>query len=109
MACPHRRQRQGDSDQKARRREARTCAMKWEVRATGEGSARFSGRPLYKRSRTHLSVSCDKKSDVPWDVPFFALGRAIEMMRASQKSPTPCGKPALARHLENHFQFDRGA
>src|SRR5579864_687366 len=59
--------------------------MKWEVRAAGEASARLWDRPLCKRWRAHLSVSCDKKSGVPRDVPF------------------------LPRYLENDFQLDRGA
>src|SRR5437667_6780818 len=90
VRSPGNRARQGDSDRKAGRREARTSAMKKEVRAAGEASARLSGRPLCKRWRAHLPVSCDKKLDVPWDVPF--LGRAIEMMRTSQEPATPCGK-----------------
>src|SRR6266581_1293586 len=107
VRSPGNRARQGDSDRKAGRREARTSAMTREVRATGEVSARLSGRPLYKRWRAHLSVSCDKISAVASDVPF--LQRAIEMMRASQKPPTPFGRPALSRDLENDFQLDRGA
>src|SRR5713101_4343154 len=92
VRSPGNRARQGDSDRKVGRREARTSAMKKEVRAAGEASARLSGRPLYKRWRAHLYVWCDKKRGVSWDVPF--LGRAIEMTRASQKSPAPCGRPA---------------
>src|SRR6266576_3384714 len=91
VRSPGNRARQGDSDRKAGRREARTSAMKKEVRAAGEASARISGRPLCKRWRAHLYVSFDKKSGVPRDVPF--LGLAIEMMRASQKSPIPYGRP----------------
>src|ERR1700726_3213582 len=79
------RARQGDSDRQAGRRAARTSAMKREVRAVGEASARLWDQPLGKRWRAHLSVSCDKKSGVPWSVPF------------------------LPRHLENDFQLDRGA
>src|SRR6266513_2782994 len=59
--------------------------MKREVRAAGEASARLWGQPLCKRWRAHLSASCDKKSGIPWNVPF------------------------LPRHLENDFQLDRGA
>src|SRR4029077_11293731 len=86
--------RQDDTYPKAGRREAQTFVMKREARGAGELSAPLSGPPLYKRWRAHLSVLCDKKSDVPWDVPFLWLGRAIEMMRASQKPPTPCDGPA---------------
>src|SRR3984893_16153391 len=85
VRSPGNRARQGDSDRKAGRREARTSAMKRGVRAAAEASARLWGRPLCKRWRAHLSVSCDKKSGVPWNVPF------------------------LPRHLENDFQLDRGA
>src|SRR5207245_8449892 len=85
VRSPGNRGRKGDSDRKAGRREARTSAMKREVRAAGEASARLWGRPLCKRWRAHLSVSCDKKSGIPWNVPF------------------------LPRHLENDFQLDRGA
>src|SRR5437660_229771 len=77
--------------------------MKREVRAAAEASARLWGRPLCKRWRAHLSVSCDKKSGVPRDVPFLGPGPAIAMMRASQKPPI------LPRHLENDFQLDRCA
>src|SRR6202521_3403543 len=59
--------------------------MKREIRAAGEASSRLWGRPLCKRWRAHLSVSCDKKSGVPWNVPF------------------------LPRYLENDFQLNRGA
>src|SRR6202521_6115701 len=82
---PGNRARQGESDRKAGRRAARTSAMKRGVRAAGAESARLWGRPLCKRWRAHLPVSCDKKSGVPWNVPF------------------------LPRHLENDFQLDRGA
>src|SRR5258707_12630614 len=58
---------------------SRTSAMKREVRAAAEASARLWGRPLCKRWRAHLSVSCDKKSGVPRDVPFLGLGPAIEI------------------------------
>src|SRR5207237_62125 len=107
VRSPGNRARQGDSDRKAGRREARTSAMTREARGAGEASARLSGRPLYKRWRAHLSVSCDKKSGVAWDVPF--LQRALEMMRASQKPARPCVRPALPCYLENDFQLDRGA
>src|SRR5436305_11822119 len=59
--------------------------MKREVRAAAEVWAHLWGRPLGKRWRAHRSVSCDKKSGVPLNVPF------------------------LPRHLENDFQLDRGA
>src|ERR1700730_7939418 len=87
VRSPGNRARQGDSDRKAGRREARTAAMKREVRAAKEAPARLSGQPLYKRWRAHLSVSCDKKSGVPRHVPFLGFGPTIEMMRASQKPP----------------------
>src|SRR5947209_9322734 len=103
VRSPGNRARQGDSDWKAGRREARTSVMKREVRAAAEASARLWGRPLCKRWRAHLSVSCDKKSGVPRDVPFLGPGPAIAMMRASQKPPI------LPRHLENDFQLDRCA
>src|SRR5216683_3249266 len=85
VRSPGNRARPGDSDRKAGRRAARTSAMKREGRAVGEASARLWDQPPGKRWRAHLSVSCDKKSGVPWNVPF------------------------LPRHLENDFQFDRGA
>src|SRR5438445_2646153 len=107
VRSPGNRARQGDSDRKAGRREARTSAMAREARGAGEASARVSGRPLYKRWRAHLSVSCDKMSGVASDVPF--LQRAIEMMRASQKPARSCVRPALPCYLENDFQLDRGA
>src|SRR5258708_30747069 len=76
VRSPGNRARPGDSDRKAGRREARTSAMKGEVRAAGQASARLWGRPLCKRWRAHLSVSYDKKSGVPRDVPFLGLGPA---------------------------------
>src|SRR5256714_5213408 len=85
VRSPGNRARPGESDRKAGRRAARTSAMKREVRAAAEASARLWDQPLGKRWRAHLSVSCDKKSGVPWNVPF------------------------LPRHLENDFQLDRGA
>src|SRR5437868_8973829 len=85
---------QGDSGRQDERREARTFVMTRAVRAAEEASARLSGRPLCKRWRAHLLVLCDKKSGVPWDVPFLRIGRAIETMPASQKSPIPYGRPA---------------
>jgi len=90
VRSPGNRARQGDSDRKAARREVRTSAMKRGVRAAGESSARLWDRPLCKRWRAHRSVSCDTKSDVPPDVPFLALGRTIEMMRAPQKPRMRC-------------------
>ena len=48
--------------------------MKREVRAVEEASVRLSGRPPCKRWAAHLSVSCAKKSNVPWDVPFPGFG-----------------------------------
>src|SRR5438270_8564708 len=83
VRSPGNRARQGDSDRKAGRREARTSAMKKEVRAAGEAPARLGGRPLCKRWRAHLSVPCDKKSSVPRDVRLLEVAPAIEMMRAS--------------------------
>src|SRR6266566_6349234 len=85
VRSPGNRARPGESDRKAGRRAARTSAMKREVRAAGEAPARLWDQPLGKRWRAHLSVSCDTKSGVPWNVPF------------------------LPRHLENDFQLDRGA
>src|SRR5438105_9171369 len=85
VRSPGNRARPGESDRQAGRRAAQTSAMKREVRAAGEASARLWGQPLCKRWRAHLSASCDKKSGIPWNVPF------------------------LPRHLENDFQLDRGA
>src|SRR5207245_7695267 len=58
----------------------------------------------------------------PRAVPVPGPGPAIEMMRASQKPSTPCGRRGVAqqwvpasrtsllfRHLENDFQLDRSA
>src|SRR6266567_5055396 len=101
VRSPGNRARQGDSDRKAGRREARTSATKKEVRGAGEASARLLDRPLYKRWRAHLSVSCDKKSGVPWDVPFLGLGRVIETMRALQK-PVELWWVAASRSLARH-------
>src|SRR4029077_2579215 len=81
--------RQGDTYPKAGRREAQTFVMKRGVRGEGEASAPLSVRLLYKRWRAHLFGSCDKRSGIPWKVPFLWLGRAIEMRRASQKPLTP--------------------
>src|SRR6266403_5426102 len=95
------RARQGDSDRKAGRKEARTFAMTMEVRAAGAASLRPSARPLCKRWRARLSVSCDTKLDVPrslpflWPFPGLAIdGPAIELMRARQKQPKPYRRPA---------------
>src|ERR1700720_2955432 len=88
------RARQGDSDQKAERTGARTSGMRKEARATAKASARLSARPLCKRWRVHLPVSCDKKSTVSWDVPFPGRGLAVEILRASYKPPVPSDKPA---------------
>src|ERR1700732_5237215 len=62
-----------DSDRKAERTGARTCGTRKEARATTIALARLSARPLCKRWRVHLPVSCDKKSGVSRDVPFLAL------------------------------------
>src|SRR5271155_5873965 len=93
VRSPGNRARLGDSDRKAGRRAARTFARKREVRATRVAWARLSGQPPCKRWRDHRSVSCDKKSGVPWDLLFVApflgfgpaIGRRIVMMPASQK------------------------
>src|SRR2546421_2637136 len=95
VRSPGNRARPGESDRKAGPRAARTSAMKRGVRAAGAASARLWGRPLGKRWRAHLPASCDKKSGIPWNVPFFDLGLATDLL--------------LPRHLENDFQLDRGA
>src|SRR5580658_1763567 len=95
---PDNRAPRGDSDRKAARTEARTSARRRAVRVAAEASERLSRRPLYKKSRAHRSVPCDKKLDVPWNFPFVgpeqAIELAIEMTRAPQKSPRPCVRPA---------------
>src|SRR5712671_4311633 len=88
------RARQGDSDRKAGRREARTSARKTGVRATGEASARLSPLPLCKRWRVHLPVSCDKTSGISRVVPFPGRRPAVEILRASKKALAPSDKPA---------------
>ena len=88
------RARQGGTDRRAERREARTSATKREIRAAGEASARLSSRPLGKRWRARLSVWCDKKSGVPWNFPFLWLGLAIDVMGALQKPRMLCRRPA---------------
>src|SRR5438874_593034 len=85
---PGSRARQGDSDPKAGRREARTSGRTTEVRAGAESSARLSVRPLYKKWKVHLSVSFDKKSATASDHPFLGLAPPVEMMRALRKRPT---------------------
>src|SRR4029453_2876747 len=70
-----------DNDRKGEKRAVQTSVTKKEVRATAEAWARLSVRPLYKRWRAHLPESCDKKSGVPWCVPFPE--RAIAIRRAS--------------------------
>src|SRR5712691_6374589 len=82
----------GDSDRRAERIGARTSGMKKEARATAKALARLSARPLCKRWRVHLPVSCDKKSGGSRDVPFPGHGRAVEKLRASQKPPAPYEK-----------------
>src|SRR4029077_20503100 len=54
--------------------------MRKEARATEEVSARLSTRPLCKRWRVHLPVSCDKKSGVSRDVPFPGPWQAVEAL-----------------------------
>src|SRR5579884_227163 len=104
VRSPGNRARPGDSDRKAGRRAARTSAMKREGRAAGEASARLWGRPLCKRWRAHLSVSCDKKSGVPRDVPFLELGPAI-LITAARRWPTesPRGFPFALSNLYSWY------
>src|ERR1700739_3525489 len=78
--------RQGDSGRKAGRRAARTFATMTELHATGEASARLSAQPLCRKWTPRLSVSCDKKLDTSWEVPFGGTGLAIEVMRPLQKT-----------------------
>src|SRR5712691_12622325 len=82
----------GDSDRRAERTGARTSGMRKEARATAKALALLSARPLCKRWRVHLPVSCDKKSGVSGDVPFPGRGPAVEILRASQKPPAPYEK-----------------
>src|SRR5712664_139680 len=84
----------GDSDQKAERTGVRTSGMRKEARATAKALARLSTRPLCKRWRVHLPVSCDKKSAVSRNVPFPGRGPAVEILRASLKPPARYEKPA---------------
>src|SRR5580700_5789379 len=86
---PDSRARPGDSDQKAERTKARTSGMKREARATAIALGRLSVRPLCKRWRAHLPVSCDKKSGDSRDVPFLGRGPAVELVRASWKLSAP--------------------
>src|SRR6202521_3633744 len=83
----------GDSDRKAERTGARTSGMRKEARATAKALARLSARPLCKRWRVHLPVSCDKKSDVSRDVPFPGPLPAVEVLRSSWKPSEPHDKP----------------
>src|SRR6267378_43122 len=84
----------GDNDRKAERTGARTSGMRKEARATAKALVRLSARPLCKRWRVHLPVSCDKEWGVSRDVPFPACAPAVEILRASWKPPAPCEKPA---------------
>src|SRR5437868_14863987 len=68
--------------------------MKTGVRAAGEASARLSARPLCKRWRVHLPLSCDKQSGISRDVPFPGRGPAIEILRASEKPSASYERPA---------------
>src|SRR6266513_805198 len=86
--------RQDDTYPKAGRREAQTFVTKREVRGAGEASAPLSVRLLYKRWRTHLSVSCDKRSGIPSSVLFLSLGLVIQMTQAWQKSLEQYGRSA---------------
>src|SRR6266849_5987800 len=83
----------GDSDRKAERTGARTCGMRKEARATAKALARLSARPLCKRWRVHLPVSCDKKSGVSRDVPFPGPWPAVEVLRSSWRPSAPHEKP----------------
>src|SRR5439155_22288878 len=68
--------------------------MRKEARATAKALARLSARPLCKKWRVHLPVSCDKKWGVSRDVPFPGPGPGVEVMRASYKSSAPHEKPS---------------
>src|SRR5438034_10065153 len=68
--------------------------MRKEARATAKALAHLSARPLCKRWRVHLPVSCDKKSGISRVVPFPGRRPAVEILRASEKPPAPCEKPA---------------
>src|SRR5438477_8426858 len=70
-----------DIDRRGAPKAAQTSATKKEVRAKAEPWARLSGLLLCRRWRAHVPESCDKKSGVPWWVPFLA--RAIAIRRAS--------------------------
>src|SRR5713101_3745478 len=83
-----------DSDRKAERTGARTSGMRKEARATAKAPARLSARPLCKRSRVHLPVSCDKKSGVSRDVPFPGPWPAVEVLRSSWRPSAPNEKPS---------------
>src|SRR4029077_13413391 len=71
-----------------------TYEMRKEARATAEVSARLSARPLCKRWRVHLPLSCDKTSAFSREVPFPRRGLADEILRVSSKPPAPREKPA---------------
>src|ERR1700687_2382956 len=73
------RARQGDSDRKAGLRAARTSVMMMEVHAAEESSARLAARPLGRKWKARLSVSCDKKSGAAQDVPFLGPGSGTEI------------------------------
>src|SRR5579863_10087074 len=79
--------RRGDSDRKAGRKAARTFATKKAARAAGESPEHLSGRLPCRKSLSHRSAWCDKKSGTSSDVPFRRLGRAIKMVRELQKTP----------------------
>ena len=88
--------------------------LKTQVHCNTRTVSAFSGRSLCKRWRACLAVSCDKKSGVPWDVLFLELGRAIEMMRASQNSPIRCTSPtstvsdeAMCKDVSSNFAYAR--
>src|ERR1700693_161645 len=68
--------------------------MRKEARATAKALARLSAQPLCKRWRVHLPVSCDRKLGVSRVVPFPGRGPAVEILRASEKPPAACEKPA---------------
>src|SRR5881396_631753 len=76
---------QDDSDLRVEQIKAQTCAKRTEAREAEESLGRCAARPLDKRWRTHLFLSCDKESGSPREVPFPGLGLAIRIMRATQK------------------------
>src|ERR1700730_18537367 len=83
----------GDSDPKAERTGARTSGMRKEARASAKAPALLSARPLCKRWRVHLRVSCDKKLTVSRDVPFPGREPAVEVLRSLWKASAPHEKP----------------